>query len=131
MVIFCFKHKTAYDMRISDWSSDVCSSDRTAFGARRDHRDDPRLGIDVDHQAQRLAEPATAGQLVSADGEETPVARRDQQLVGRLRMRGEQQLVAVLELEFAPLVRRDMTALRARSEEHTSELQSLMRISYA
>src|SRR3546814_19005916 len=28
-------------------------------------------------------------------------------------MRGEQQLVAVLELEFAPLVRRDMTALRA------------------
>src|SRR3546814_4543468 len=29
---FCFKQKTAYDMRISDWSSDVCSSDllRTA-----------------------------------------------------------------------------------------------------
>src|SRR3546814_7980679 len=24
---FFFKHKTAYDMRISDWSSDVCSSD--------------------------------------------------------------------------------------------------------
>src|SRR3546814_7512428 len=81
-----------------------------AFGARRDHRDDPRLGIDVDHQSQRPAEPATAGQLVGADGEETPVARGDQPLVGRLRMRGEQQL---------------------RSEEHTSELQSLMRISYA
>src|SRR3546814_10900520 len=26
-VIFCFKQKTAYEMRISDWSSDVCSSD--------------------------------------------------------------------------------------------------------
>src|SRR3546814_12243387 len=25
--MFCFKQKTAYDMRISDWSSDVCSSD--------------------------------------------------------------------------------------------------------
>src|SRR3546814_13227760 len=25
--IFFFKHKTAYEMRISDWSSDVCSSD--------------------------------------------------------------------------------------------------------
>src|SRR3546814_7974156 len=25
--LFCFKHKTAYEMRISDWSSDVCSSD--------------------------------------------------------------------------------------------------------
>src|SRR3546814_2279123 len=27
MSIFCFKQKTAYEMRISDWSSDVCSSD--------------------------------------------------------------------------------------------------------
>src|SRR3546814_3304596 len=25
--LFFFKHKTAYEMRISDWSSDVCSSD--------------------------------------------------------------------------------------------------------
>src|SRR3546814_11609454 len=28
--LFFFKHKTAYDLRISDWSSDVCSSDLTA-----------------------------------------------------------------------------------------------------
>src|SRR3546814_4673497 len=27
LVVFCFKQKTAYEMRISDWSSDVCSSD--------------------------------------------------------------------------------------------------------
>src|SRR3546814_5215095 len=27
MYFFFFKHKTAYEMRISDWSSDVCSSD--------------------------------------------------------------------------------------------------------
>src|SRR3546814_429695 len=27
MPVFCFKQKTAYEMRISDWSSDVCSSD--------------------------------------------------------------------------------------------------------
>src|SRR3546814_3816933 len=27
---FCFKQKTAYEMRISDWSSDVCSSDLEA-----------------------------------------------------------------------------------------------------
>src|SRR3546814_3221896 len=26
-LVFVFKHKTAYEMRISDWSSDVCSSD--------------------------------------------------------------------------------------------------------
>src|SRR3546814_18501174 len=29
MCFFCFKQKTAYEMRISDWSSDVCSSDRS------------------------------------------------------------------------------------------------------
>src|SRR3546814_19593751 len=29
-VFFFFKQKTAYEMRISDWSSDVCSSDLTA-----------------------------------------------------------------------------------------------------
>src|SRR3546814_5950755 len=31
-VFFCFKQKTAYEMRISDWSSDVCSSDLNARG---------------------------------------------------------------------------------------------------
>src|SRR3546814_2869080 len=31
--IFFFKQKTAYDMRISDWSSDVCSSDLVVAGS--------------------------------------------------------------------------------------------------
>src|SRR3546814_4377638 len=30
-VCFVFKQKTAYEMRISDWSSDVCSSDLASF----------------------------------------------------------------------------------------------------
>src|SRR3546814_7075462 len=30
-LIFCCKQKTAYERRISDWSSDVCSSDLTPF----------------------------------------------------------------------------------------------------
>src|SRR3546814_19874468 len=35
LLVFFFKQKTAYDMRISDWSSDVCSSDlvRTAISS--------------------------------------------------------------------------------------------------
>src|SRR3546814_8252337 len=32
--IFCFKQKTAYEMRISDWSSYVCSSDLSDWQAR-------------------------------------------------------------------------------------------------
>src|SRR3546814_17423397 len=35
MLFFFFKQKTAYEMRISDWSSDVCSSDL-------DHRNEPQ-----------------------------------------------------------------------------------------
>src|SRR3546814_5191041 len=35
---FFFKQKTAYEMRISDWSSDVCSSDlKKAFAEAREH----------------------------------------------------------------------------------------------
>src|SRR3546814_14083479 len=34
MVLFFFKQKTAYEMRISDWSSDVCSSDRNKSRSR-------------------------------------------------------------------------------------------------
>src|SRR3546814_14637707 len=33
---FVFKQKTAYEMRISDWSSDVCSSDLVAASDRRE-----------------------------------------------------------------------------------------------
>src|SRR3546814_6045358 len=33
--VFFFKQKTAYELRISDWSSDVCSSDLNQPGARR------------------------------------------------------------------------------------------------
>src|SRR3546814_5226844 len=34
-MFFFFKQKTAYEMRISDWSSDVCSSDLVAEEAQR------------------------------------------------------------------------------------------------
>src|SRR3546814_2572490 len=35
-VFFFFKQKTAYEMRISDWSSDVCSSDLQAYNIARE-----------------------------------------------------------------------------------------------
>src|SRR3546814_4208594 len=44
--IFFFKQKTAYEMRISDWSSDVCSSD-LAGGA----------GRSADERASQLRDP--------------------------------------------------------------------------
>src|SRR3546814_5939015 len=43
-MFFFFKQKTAYEMRISDWSSDVCSSDLIATG----------LFIGLEHRARDL-----------------------------------------------------------------------------
>src|SRR3546814_7938400 len=79
MFLFFFKQKTAYEMRISDWSSDVCSSDLVvgmrmriedplhSQPARRDMRQDrvrrtgrrrPRLLVEVEH---RIDDGAAAG----------------------------------------------------------------------
>src|SRR3546814_6356119 len=42
-MLFLFKQKTAYEMRISDWSSDVCSSELEACAG------DPRRALGTDH----------------------------------------------------------------------------------
>src|SRR3546814_2385084 len=46
IVFFFFKQKTAYEMRISDWSSDVCSSD-LLLELGRDMRDAIRIALAV------------------------------------------------------------------------------------
>src|SRR3546814_9289004 len=50
-LFFFFKQKTAYEMRISDWSSDVCSSDLLmrrigAFEGMRQHQQVDTLGFE-------------------------------------------------------------------------------------
>src|SRR3546814_13112427 len=51
---FFFKQKTAYEMRISDWSSDVCSSDLPDDIEHRLQRSQPVSRFDIAHQsAQR------------------------------------------------------------------------------
>src|SRR3546814_7449335 len=64
--VFFFKQKTAYEMRISDWSSDVCSSDLTgALLQRVRHRATDSscglCGIENLEQAIRPLPPVTAG----------------------------------------------------------------------
>src|SRR3546814_4948123 len=62
LVFFFFKQKTAYEMRISDWSSDVCSSDlflgiHAAAGeievARQRRADQPRQRMRSAHVARQ------------------------------------------------------------------------------
>src|SRR3546814_10208739 len=81
-VVFFFKQKTAYEMRSSDWSSDVCSSDLT--------------------RRKRCCRP-------------------------RAQFGGFNWWSALL-VRYRRNAPNNQTT---RSEEHTSELQSLMRISYA
>src|SRR3546814_6867708 len=47
-VFFFFKQKTAYEMRISDWSSDVCSSDLPVFLSPSNHKYDTEDYMTVD-----------------------------------------------------------------------------------
>src|SRR3546814_2535745 len=53
MIFFMFKQKTAYEMRISDWSSDVCSSDR----ADAVHSGDRRLLEPCDRARDAMQAP--------------------------------------------------------------------------
>src|SRR3546814_11936035 len=55
-VLFFFKQKTAYEMRISDWSSDVCSSD--LFSKRTKCRYRPRRSLGKETLEQPNAAPA-------------------------------------------------------------------------
>src|SRR3546814_6499156 len=74
---FFFKQKTAYEMRISDWSSDVCSSDLDDGRRPRPHRQRVQR---TDRRAPRSAGPATrlpAGNgPAEADSAQQPAARR-------------------------------------------------------
>src|SRR3546814_10634671 len=94
--------RTAYEMRISDWSSDVCSS---VLGAGPQRRGAAPLGRSA---LRRL----TGVRPAEAERRRPGASVRLQQRLHRLR--------------------RSAVRLRqSRSEEHTSELQSLKRISYA
>src|SRR3546814_1222861 len=112
-VVF-FKQKTAYEMRISDWSSDVCSSDLDP-NAQQAVQFFRFQMVEADDLCER-AEPRGGRRLGLIAASE-----RGGQHVGKGREFVTRAGTA--ELDVGP---RDH-----RSEEHTSELQSPMRNSYA
>src|SRR3546814_3344821 len=102
-------------MRISDWSSDVCSSDllHRSFPGTLDPEQAP---ADVRYRQFRRQ----------------PVNRQEFQAPGHGGLFGRRSLERLHQLRRAQAIRSDDPGeLVGRSEEHTSELQSLMRISYA
>src|SRR3546814_5640989 len=132
LLFFFFKQKTAYEMRISDWSSDVCSSDllaaRHIIGLRR-RVDDvvDRLHREVEgHEFDDRPQPAHRG----AGAEARKAIFGDRRINDALRSKFVEQTLGDLvgALIFGNLFAHHADA---RSEEHTSEIQSLMRIQYA
>src|SRR3546814_10322382 len=144
VVYFCFffffKQKTAYEMRISDWSSDVCSSDLFAEkhvggilaqqcrGFRRMRRQPGTDGL----QRNLVARHITARDQHAADGNvRMPVLRRkaDPHLAAvvelpearalHLQEEGIGCIVEPDQFELAALQRTGLDAA-ARTEEHTS-----------
>src|SRR3546814_7412321 len=114
MFFFC-KQKTAYEMRISDWSSDVCSSDLLIFRALLTI-DGVLTGIQPDFDLS---------------GAMTRAGLR----VARARLAPDRLQASVQALMWEMLRLGDdaprLIHAAVRSEEHTSELKSLMRNSYA
>src|SRR3546814_4315383 len=102
-------------MRISDWSSDVCSSDLDRVLIVVTLRREPdQLVVEIAHRGPAF-DPTASPAVPDLD------ADLDERPIGGLGIHFAKTL-----LDSLSYVRR-----RDRSEEHTSELQSLMRISYA
>src|SRR3546814_3156216 len=120
-IFFCFKQKTAYEMRISDWSSDVCSSD-LQFLARETLYifADLELACDRECRAKMVA-----GNHLHRN---TSGAAFGDRSLGLFTWRIDEAHQAEKHDAIAEIIERDACL---RSEEHTSELQSLMRNSYA
>src|SRR3546814_3977133 len=97
VVFFFFKQKTAYEMLISDWISDVCSSDLAAGKTVRFFL--------VGRKGRPVINRLFPGQIVE-----------------------HYETTGIRDIGFDQA---QEIAGKVRSEEHTSELQSLMRISYA
>src|SRR3546814_2603306 len=129
---FFFKQKTAYEMRISDWSSDVCSSDLTTTIAKLAHLFTEQdysvmLAAGDTFRAAAIEQLQTWGDRAGVrvvSGKEGADAAG---LVFDAHSQAKASGVDVLIVDTAGRLQNK----QGRSEEHTSELQSLMRISYA
>src|SRR3546814_5022727 len=124
-------------MRISDWSSDVCSSALGVTGhddARRIDAVVGGTGVEVRVCGAVLPDDLGDGHLraegVVLHGDHEPASGQAPRDIAP-DLAGRRLPVAAVDEEQRRPPRRVIGAIGKRSEEHTSELQSLMRISYA
>src|SRR3546814_7366509 len=117
-------------MRISDWSSDVCSSDLAADHALR-RVEEPGPARPADPAPRALSSGGSAQdarQSTTGDPARTGICLPPRAQGSRTGNRSVPRRAAFGPFDPHPDAHRGHAS---RSEEHTSELQSLMRISYA
>src|SRR3546814_8705900 len=132
--VFCFKQKTAYEMRISDWSSDVCSSDLEFMvaedGLALHYLEQPTYGI-AESYARREVNCLSFTMMFIALARAAGVDAYAQMSGDTLAMRlVDDTLMRAKHVKAGIDANRQQYTVD-RSEEHTSELHSLMRTSYA
>src|SRR3546814_3546049 len=130
--MFFFKQKTAYEMVISYWSLDVCSSDLgggaggevddAALARRGADRDGVRLIGDRSLPQRHRARRGGGGVLAERGAETTRSGGGGPEGAGALALRG---------CPFTAVPKGVGIKIDPSADEHTSELQLLMRISYA
>src|SRR3546814_8255053 len=117
-------------MRISDWSSDVCSSDLIGAAMQIAHHLGDRHRIaGIDLRLVLLSAPAPHGALGATAALQGGQGGIHHLAAGQLAQTGVGGLLDGHTQRHAVFFELDDD--QVRSEEHTSELQSLMRISYA
>src|SRR3546814_7084378 len=123
-------------MRISDWSSDVCSSDLATFTSSSDAA---VVFAGFEPFEERLAQGITSDAIIGnlfgrmqAVEEAFIIAVPPPPVAGVGRAGGfKLQLRDLNSAEMARVLQAAYAIMGQRSEEHTSELQSLMRSTYA
>src|SRR3546814_3651166 len=127
--VFFFKQKTAYEMRISDWSSDVCSSDLRHRVARGGTEAEALI-----KSALRAARSAAGRRAACRGCKARPgapsAARWHAPPAASPAICDRHRAAAADACRPAPRSR-NRRGPGTRSEEHTSDLQSLMSHSYA
>src|SRR3546814_4124757 len=104
-------------MRISDWSSDVCSSDLIVAGLEKDAVAPRDVGPQCQHSAAQ-------GRLIFSAESDVPLGRVGQPLAF-------EAFTGIVKIDIVARIEISDRRCERRSEEHTSELQSIMRNSYA
>src|SRR3546814_1287832 len=117
-------------MRISDWSSDVCSSDLEAFLTPLPVAKIPGVGKVMEKKLADLG-IATVGDLRGFAAEELQLRFGSFGRRLHLRAQGIDERPVQPDQPVQSISAEDTFERDLRSEEHTSELQSLMRLSYA